>query len=118
MKRYGFAASAVLVLLVSSASAQAPPPIKLLLTPARPPTPALRYQLLPDARVRTSGDAAAVYKEVIELLAKTPVTPKASLFNGWTEEPVDRFPTKEARKELAEFDKVFELLDKAARCDH
>src|SRR5262249_44741021 len=118
MTRYLCALGAALALAASAARGQAPPPVKLWLTPAKPPTPALKYQLLPDARVTTSGNAADVYKEVIELLAKTSVTPKAELFRGWTDLPPSLLPKEKAREELAAFDKVFELLDKASRCDH
>ena len=56
MLRFGLGC-VVLAAFVSSASAQAPKPIRLWLTPAKPPTPALRYQLLPDARITTSGSS-------------------------------------------------------------
>ena len=49
---------AAFALLATSAKADGPPPIKLTLSPAKLPTPALRYQLLPDARTTNSGDAA------------------------------------------------------------
>jgi hypothetical protein len=32
--------------------------------------------------------------------------------------PLDKLPREEVRKELKQYDDVFELLDKAARCDH
>ena len=54
----------VVLLCGAAALAQAQPPIKLTLTPAKPPTPTLRYQLLPDARLTISGDAAPLYKQV------------------------------------------------------
>ncbi len=106
----------VVVAFVSSASAQ-PQPIQLWLTPARPPTPALRYQLFPDARLTSSGDAAPLYKQVGELLDKKGFNKQTELFESWSKEPLDRLPKEEMRKELAEFDEVFDLLDKAARCD-
>src|SRR4051812_34975383 len=118
MMRHTLAVGAVLALLAANARAEAPKPIRLTLTPAGPPTPALRYQLLPDARLKTSGDAAKVYQEVIDQLAKTSLTPKAGLLDGWTAVPLDLLPKEKVRKELAEFDQVCELLDKAVRCDH
>jgi hypothetical protein len=118
MTRFLCALGAVLTLGAAAARAAAPPPVKLWLTPAKLPTPALKYQLLPDARVATSGNAANVYREVIEQLAKTSVTPKAELFSGWTELPLNVLPKENVRKELAAFDKVYDLLDKAARCEH
>jgi len=117
--RFLFALGAALALCASAARAAGPPPIKLWLTPAKPPTPALKYQLLPDARVATSGNAADVYREVIEQLAtKTSLTPKLELFSGWAELPLKSLPKEDVRKELAPFDKVYELLDKGARCEH
>src|SRR5262249_14762711 len=46
-----------------AAAAQAPPvpPVKLTLRPAPAPVPALKYQLLPELRDRTPGNAAVLY---------------------------------------------------------
>jgi hypothetical protein len=108
-----------LVLLSGTAAlADPPPPIQLTLTPAKPPTPALKYQLLPDARLLTSGDAAPIYKEVIELLAKKLHRQNAPLFDAWYQMPIDRLPKDAVRKLLADYEDVYALLDKAARCDH
>jgi hypothetical protein len=108
-----------LVLLSGTAAPADPPtPIKLTLTPAKPPTPGLRYQLLPDARLLTSADAAPVYREVIELLAKKLHDQNALLLDDWSQAPLDRLPKDEVRKFLADYDDVYRLLDKAARCDH
>jgi hypothetical protein len=110
--------SCCLVLLCGTAApAQAPKSIKLLLTPAKPPTPALRYQLLPDARLTISGDAAVVYKQIIDLLAKKPLGASSLVLSDLSQLPLNRLPKVELRKELAEHDEVFVLLDKAARCD-
>jgi hypothetical protein len=111
--------SCCLVLLGATAAlAEASPPIKLTLTPAKPPTPALRYQLLPDARATISGDAAPIYREVTALLAKKLHNQNAPLFDAWYEMPLDRLPKDAVRKLLADYEDVYELLDKAARCDH
>jgi hypothetical protein len=108
-----------LVLLCGTAAlAEPPPPIQLTLTPAKPPTPALRYQLLADARVTISGDAAPIYKEVTALLAKKLHRQNAPLFDAWYQMPVDQLPKDAARKLLADYEDVYALLDKAARCDH
>jgi hypothetical protein len=118
MTRYSFSLSIVLVLSVSVARADEPKPIRLLLTPAKPPTPALRYQLLPDARVATSGNAADIYHQAIELLQKKLPIQESALGVSLREIPLQRLPKEQLRKELAEYDDVYELLDKAARCDH
>jgi hypothetical protein len=118
MKRCCFALSAVLALGASAVNADEPPPIKLTLTPAKLPTPALRYQLLPDARLTITGDAAPLYRQAIVLLEKSWSNEKSwQRLNSWAELPPDKLPKDEMRKVLAEFDNIYELLDKAARCD-
>ncbi len=110
--------SCSLVLLAgTAASAQAPQPIPLLLSPAKPPTPPLRYQLLPDGRLLTPDNAATVYQQVIDQLAQTPVGPNGILLSEWRELPPQQLPRDAVRKELAVYDKVYALLDKAARCE-
>jgi hypothetical protein len=118
MTRYGFPLSLALILSVSIARAEEPKPIRLLLTPAKPPTPALRYQLLPDARMATSGNAADIYHQVIELLQKKPPAQESAVGVSLREVPLHRLPKEDLRKELAPYDDVFALLDKAARCDY
>jgi hypothetical protein len=108
----------LVVVCGTTALAQPPKPIPLLLTPAKPPTPALRYQLLPDIRLTTTGNAADIYKQVAELLAKHVFNQDAELFDGWSKAPVERLPKEAMRKKLAEYDDVYELLDKAAGCEH
>jgi hypothetical protein len=99
--------------------AQPPQTIKLTLTPAKPPTPALRYQLLPDARVTISGDAAPSYRQALDLTKKLSSNQKRwKLLVSWTDLPLDKLPKDEMRKVLAEYDNIYELLDRAARCDH
>ena len=107
----------LVALWVSSASAQEPKPIRLWLTPARPPTPALRYQLLPDARVARSGNAADVYNKIVELLAKKPLNSEAQALSEITEQPLSQVATADLRKTLAVYDDVYDLLDEAARCE-
>ena len=109
----------VLILLCGTAAFADPPvPIKLTLTPAKPPTPGLRYQLLPDSRIITSANAAPIYREVIALLGKKLHQQNAGTFDAWYEMPIDQLPKDKVRKLLADYDDVYALLDKAARCDH
>jgi hypothetical protein len=115
MLRYAVAFGVALAVLVSNAPAQEPVPIRLLLTPAKPPTPALRYQLLPDARLTISGDAAPIYKQVIELLEKKHYRDTIEQVDAWKEQPLNRLPKEEIRKLLDNYQDVFALLDKAAR---
>ena len=107
----------IVLLCATAALAQPPEPIKLTLTPAKPPTPALRYQFLPDSRILVSGDAAPIYKQVIPILEKLDNQKKLQI-HAWADMPLDQLPKEEVRKQLAELDEVFKLLDKAARCDH
>src|SRR5262245_48672164 len=56
---------ALLVLLLTAVPATAQPPpvetIRLTLRPAGAPVPSLKYQLLPELRDRTAGNAAVLY---------------------------------------------------------
>src|SRR6516225_2858591 len=107
MKRTSFAALLVLAGCVTAAPAAPPPSIKLTLTPAKPPTPALRYQLLPDGRKTITGNAATFGHEVIDRVLSKGYD-KSQLFSAWSELPVEKLPREEARKELAEYNEVFE----------
>jgi hypothetical protein len=63
MKRR-LAALAVLLAVVAPATAQPPPepePVRLTLRPAAAPSPALKYQLLPELKDQSPGNAALVY---------------------------------------------------------
>ena len=63
MKR-GFACLTLLLAATLPAAAQPldePEPIKLTIRPARVPTPALKYLLLPELKDQTPGNAALVY---------------------------------------------------------
>jgi hypothetical protein len=117
--RYFLTMSVGFFLSVSTARAEEPKPIKLLLTPAKPPTPALRYQLLPDARIIVSGDAAPLYRQAAELVVKKRPYYRAvqEWLDAWDRLPVNKLPIDAMRKVLAEYDDVYALLDQAARCD-
>jgi hypothetical protein len=107
-----------LVLLVGTAApAQAQQSTSLLLSPAKPPSPPLRYLLLPDARLLIPGNAADVYGQIADLLAQNPLGPNGTLFDEWRQLPPEDLPREAVRKQLASYAKVFELLDKAARCE-
>jgi hypothetical protein len=116
MKRSLFAALIAFAACATTATAAPPPSIKLTLTPAKPPTPALRYQLLPDGRNSISGNAATFGHQVNDRILSKGFD-KAELFSVWSELPVEKLPKEEARQELAEYKEVFELLEMMARCD-
>src|SRR5437773_11741438 len=107
-----FLISSCLVLYCTAvASAQPPKPIRLYLSPAKTPSPPLRYQLLPDARLLTPGDAAPIYKQIVELLASKPRIQEDTLKESVRELPLHELPKDGIRKELAPYSDVFELLD-------
>jgi hypothetical protein len=118
MLRFHLSCIVAAAALVSSASAQESKPIRLWLSPAKPPTPALRYQLLPDARVAISGDAAPLYKQAIEVLNKKLNREQEDAVVSWYLLPLDRFPKDDVSKFLADFEDLFALLDQAARHDY
>jgi tetratricopeptide (TPR) repeat protein len=120
MLRISFSCVVGIAAFVSTASAQAPRPIQLWLTPAKPPTPALRYQLLPDDRQTTSDNAAAFYKQAIDVADKKGLAAAVQELDEYLRLPLHQFPKEEMRKFLAEveYTEIIELLDKGARCDH
>jgi len=81
------------------------------------PTPALKYQLLPDARATVSGDAAPLYKRVGELLAKKEFEKKRLPIFDWLAAPLEELPREDVRKFLTDYQEVYKLLDQAARCE-
>src|ERR1700722_13431863 len=104
MLRLSIWCGVIVAAFVSTASAQEPKPIRLWLTPAKLPTPALRYQLLPDARVAQSGNAADVYRKIVELFAKKPLGQGATELSEWSDLPLNQLPKDDVRKALAEYD--------------
>src|SRR5262249_250624 len=80
------------------------------------PTPALKYQLLPDARLTISDDAAPIYKQAIERFHQKLSKEHEALISAWGELPLNKLPTDEMRKVLAEYEDVYQFIDKAARC--
>src|SRR5947209_6140461 len=91
----------------TAALAQPPKPIRLYLSPAKPPSPPLRYRLLPDGRETIAENAAPIYQEVHDLLAKRGHRDNVELFSEWEQTPPDRLPKDTMRKVLAGYDDVF-----------
>src|SRR5277367_2813470 len=112
MLRHRLVCVVIVAAFVSSASAQEPKPIRLWLTPAKPPTPALRYQLLPDARLTTSGDAASFYRQALALAEKKGLGAAVQEFNDFPTLPLNEIPKEELQKRLAQYADIYELLDK------
>jgi hypothetical protein len=106
------------------AAAPAPPPnvINLTISPAAAPVPALKYELLPRLRDRTTGNAAIDYYRAGMLRPNWPRDPEESrkqdeMVSQWEEGPIEKLPIVDVKKFLFGYDATFRALDQAARCD-
>ena len=100
-------ASAQVVVLAPPGSPQATPPdvgpriVKLSLSPAAEPMPALKYELLPPLSQRTPGNAAPYYyRAVLWLSDHQQELDKQYIENqeAWTEGPLDQLDKEQVRK--------------------
>ncbi len=108
-----------LVLAVGNVPAQAKKeqgPTELVLTPAKPPVPSLRFTLLPELREQSPGNGATHFQKAGELLAKMPGTLNLHI-SQWQQLPLADLPRDEVRKVLAEYKEPLELLHKGARSE-
>ncbi|MBL9125533.1 MAG: hypothetical protein JNG90_17985 [Planctomycetaceae bacterium] len=118
MKRL-LAALALLSTLGGSAAAYGDEPrvVKLAITPAARPVPALRYRLYPAARELRDGNAAGLYYRAILLLTTRgkPDERRASQdrVSELMQLPAEQFPRDEARKLLAQYDSMLNEIDHA-----
>ncbi len=108
-------------LLASSLFAQPPSdprPVRLLLTPARPPVPSLRFALLPELREQTPGNGAILYRKAGEMVEKLPrpLSDQIPQITRWQRMP-SRLPRDEVRKVLAMYQESLELLHRGARSE-
>jgi hypothetical protein len=106
----------------STATTSANPPIRLTIAPTNPPTPALKFALLPELRDQVPGDAAPVYKQAIEVYEKLKLLPgdRVALFeleDRWQNMPVAELPCEQVRRHLERYRDLYQLLDKAARSE-
>ncbi len=93
-------------------------PIQLTVYPAKPPTPALKYQLLPHRRDQTTGNAAERYRKVAELIKAQPVTLSLSeRLMEWRQLPPRDLPRQEVAKTLKDYEQVIDELVGAAFCE-
>jgi hypothetical protein len=117
------ACAIVLCLVLSGAApAQAPEaPIRLALRPARAPKPVLHYRLLPELREQTPGNAVEVYKQAVKLVQQIESGPaergRHEELDRWAATPVRDLPRERVREALDKYREVFELAEKAARCE-
>jgi hypothetical protein len=94
--------------------------IRLTLHPATPPTPLLKYQLLPQLLDRKPGNAAIGYDRVGLLLhGESPDDFQAKLVK-WLDQPASKIDFTEVEKGLSAYQDVLDELRLAARrnrCD-
>lgn len=99
-------------------AAQAPP-VKLTVSPAAEPKPALRYELLTPGREKVSGNAAHHYLKAM-LARPTPERGKAGEDDkkvlAWEEAAIDKLPADEVKEYLARYKAAFRELEYGARC--
>src|SRR5205823_1967619 len=92
------------------------------LSPNQPPTPVLRFSLLPELRDQEPGDAWPLYKKAGELLSKLPASGPEKVstreaIDHWLKQPYMELPRDDVRKVLAIFREPLALLEKAGRCE-
>ena len=68
------------------------PLVKLTLTPAAEPVPALRHKLLPDQWEQTPGNAAPYYYRALMLHASVPENVRKQLAENWDEQKWEGSP--------------------------
>jgi hypothetical protein len=114
----GLACLTLLAVLACPLAAQEPPQVKkLTVVPAAAPSPALQYQLLPELRDMTPGNAALLYQRAHSpdwwaTILRLKVLENEKL-NHWLEMPLENLPRKEIRV-LENFNGLREI-DLAAR---
>jgi hypothetical protein len=99
-------------------AAQAPP-VKLTVSPAAEPKPALRYELLTPGREKVSGNAAHHYLKAM-LARPAPDRGKAGEDDKkvlvWEEAAIDKLPADEVKEYLTRYAAAFRELEYGARC--
>lgn len=116
MTRTPFALALLLVAPIASAQL---PPVKLTVDPVAEPKPALRYELLPTARERVSGNAALHYAKA--MLAR-PTVDKAKgpeeekKLAAWEEADLDKLPVDDMKKHLLGYATALRELEHGTRC--
>jgi len=88
----------------------------ILLDPAVPPSPALRYQLLPDFAEQTSENAAPIY--VIAFAILPPDARAADRLGALLSAPLDQLRADEVAPLLKDYEGAFEQLRMAEKRDH
>ena len=90
--------------------------VPILLDPAAPPSPALRYRLLPDFAQQTSGNAAPVYVVAFAILPRDAAA--ADRLGALLSVPLDQLRAKDVAPLLKDYEGAFEQLRLAEQRDH
>src|SRR6185437_5506846 len=100
--------------IVASATFAVGAPI--LLDPAAPLSPALRYQLLPDYAEQTPGNAAPIYVVAFAILPRDAAA--ADRLGALLSVPLDQLRAKDVAPLLKDYEGAFEQLRLAEQRDH
>lgn len=94
--------------------------VKLALTPRDEPRPALRYELLPDLADLQPENAAVYYYKALAVEGPDPLARQEfwDLHGKWMELPLAELPKAAVRKEVENFRRMLDEVDRAALCDH
>jgi hypothetical protein len=117
-----------LILLSATAAASAQgvigAEIQLTVQPAKEPVPALKYQFLPELRDQSPGNAATHYHRAMLAYrdkrgALDPEQRRELMqqVEKWSDLPLNKLPRTEMRGYFERFKEVFNLVQRAARCE-
>jgi hypothetical protein len=111
----------LLIVVVAPLATAQLPPVKLTISPAAEPKPALKYDLTVPSRDRVPGNAAHHYLRAV-LLRPTPDTDRSKTTDDdrrllkWDEMPLDQLPAAEVRTFLDRYKATFRELEHGSRC--
>lgn len=105
-----------IILSAAFAAGAAPEPMKILLDPGAPPSPALRYRLLPDYAEQTPGNAAPIYVVAFAILPRD--AGAADRLGALLSVPLDQLRAKDVAQLLKDHEGAFEQLRLAEQRDH
>jgi hypothetical protein len=90
---------------------------EIVIQPAGPPRPALRYRLLPPLSDQMPGVAAPLYAQAFLAMQEKKVDEATwkKLQNDWPNCPLEKLPKEEARRALEKLKPVLDCVDQAAR---
>jgi hypothetical protein len=96
------------------APADEPPVMRLVVSPAAEPVPALKYRLLPSLAKQTPGNAALDYSHALNRDMPRFDQNKVNRFGSWLDLPPDRLPVKELETTLASYARAFTDIEQAS----